>query len=100
MLSHGERARLVFLKMKLLRLNFYLLDDDQPSEAYRGVEDLEEQLERLTRVMRLSVSHIPFFTRTAATRFPRDPQPPGRPTIPTLFDARASAERFTPGPTW
>ena len=68
MLSHGERARLVFLKMKLLRPNFYLLDEPTNHLDIEGQEDLEEQLER-SDVSCLFVSHDRFFTRTAATRF-------------------------------
>jgi ATPase subunit of ABC transporter with duplicated ATPase domains len=67
-LSHGERARLVFLKMKLLRPNFYLLDEPTNHLDIEGQEDLEEQLER-SEVSCLFVSHDRFFTRTAATRF-------------------------------
>jgi ATPase subunit of ABC transporter with duplicated ATPase domains len=67
-LSHGERARLVFLKMKLLRPNFYLLDEPTNHLDIEGQEDLEDQLER-SDVCCLFVSHDRFFTRTAATRF-------------------------------
>jgi ATPase subunit of ABC transporter with duplicated ATPase domains len=67
-LSHGERARLVFLRLKLLRPNFYLLDEPTNHLDIEGQEDLEEQLER-SDVSCLFVSHDRFFTRTAATRF-------------------------------
>ncbi len=67
-LSHGERARLVFLKMKLLRPNFYLLDEPTNHLDIEGQEDLEAQLER-SDVSCLMVSHDRYFTRTAATRF-------------------------------
>src|SRR5690348_1802454 len=67
-LSHGERARLVFLKMKLLRPNFYLLDEPTNHLDIEGQEDLEDQLEG-SDVSCLFVSHDRFFTRTAATRF-------------------------------
>jgi len=67
-LSHGERARLVFLRMKLLRPNFYLLDEPTNHLDIDGQEDLEDQLER-SDVSCLFVSHDRFFTRTAATRF-------------------------------
>jgi ATPase subunit of ABC transporter with duplicated ATPase domains len=67
-LSHGERARLVFLKMKLLRPNFYLLDEPTNHLDIEGQEDLEEQLEQ-SDVSCLFVSHDRYFTRTAATRF-------------------------------
>ena len=68
MLSHGERARLVFLKMKLLRPNFYLLDEPTNHLDIEGQEDLEAQLEQ-SDVSCLFVSHDRYFTRTAATRF-------------------------------
>jgi ATPase subunit of ABC transporter with duplicated ATPase domains len=67
-LSHGERARLVFLKMKLLRPNFYLLDEPTNHLDIEGQEDLEAQLEQ-SDVSCLFVSHDRYFTRTAATRF-------------------------------
>ena len=65
-LSHGERARLVFLKMKLLRPNMYLLDEPTNHLDIEGQEDLEEQLEQ-SDVSCLFVSHDRYFTRTAAT---------------------------------
>ena len=67
-LSHGERARLVFLKMKLLRPNLYLLDEPTNHLDIEGQEDLEEQLEK-SDVSCLFVSHDRFFTRSVATRF-------------------------------
>ncbi len=67
-LSHGERARLVFLKMKLLRPNMYLLDEPTNHLDIEGQEDLEDQLEK-SDVSCLFVSHDRFFTRTVATRF-------------------------------
>jgi ATPase subunit of ABC transporter with duplicated ATPase domains len=67
-LSHGERARLVFLKMKLLRPNFYLLDEPTNHLDIEGQEDLEAQLESKD-VSCLFVSHDRFFTRSVATRF-------------------------------
>ncbi|MBL0899048.1 MAG: ABC-F family ATP-binding cassette domain-containing protein [Reyranella sp.] len=67
-LSHGERARLMFLKMKLLRPNFYLLDEPTNHLDIEGQEDLEEQLEK-SDVSCVFVSHDRFFTRTVATRF-------------------------------
>jgi ATPase subunit of ABC transporter with duplicated ATPase domains len=67
-LSHGERARLVFLKMKLLRPNMYLLDEPTNHLDIEGQEDLEEQLEK-SDVSCVFVSHDRFFTRTVATRF-------------------------------
>jgi len=68
LLSHGERARLVFLKMKLLRPNFYLLDEPTNHLDIEGQEDLEDQLEK-SDVSCLLVSHDRYFTRTVATRF-------------------------------
>jgi ATPase subunit of ABC transporter with duplicated ATPase domains len=67
-LSHGERARLVFLKMKLLRPNMYLLDEPTNHLDIEGQEDLEAQLES-SDVSCLFVSHDRYFTRTVATRF-------------------------------
>ena len=67
-LSHGKRARLVFLKMKLLRPNMYLLDEPTNHLDIEGQEDLEAQLEG-SDVSCLFVSHDRYFTRTAATRF-------------------------------
>jgi len=67
-LSHGERARLVFLKMKLLRPNLYLLDEPTNHLDIEGQEDLESQLEQ-GDVSCLFVSHDRYFTRTVANRF-------------------------------
>jgi ATPase subunit of ABC transporter with duplicated ATPase domains len=67
-LSHGERARLIFLKMKLLRPNMYLLDEPTNHLDIEGQEDLEAQLEK-SDVSCLFVSHDRYFTRTVATRF-------------------------------
>jgi ATPase subunit of ABC transporter with duplicated ATPase domains len=67
-LSHGERARLIFLKMKLLRPNLYLLDEPTNHLDIEGQEDLEAQLEK-NDVSCLFVSHDRYFTRTVATRF-------------------------------
>jgi len=68
LLSLGERSRLLFLKMKLLRPNFYLLDEPTSHLDIEGQEDLEAQLEE-TEVACVFVSHDRYFTRTAATRF-------------------------------
>ena len=68
LLSHGERARLVFLRMKLLRPNIYLLDEPTNHLDIEGQEALEAQLEE-TEVSCIFVSHDRYFTRTAATRF-------------------------------
>jgi ATPase subunit of ABC transporter with duplicated ATPase domains len=68
MLSHGERTRLVFLKMKLLRPNMYLLDEPTNHLDIEGQEALEAELEQ-SDVSCLFVSHDRYFTRTVATRF-------------------------------
>ncbi|MFN3513864.1 MAG: ABC-F family ATP-binding cassette domain-containing protein [Phenylobacterium sp.] len=67
-LSHGERARLVFLRMKLARPNLYLLDEPTNHLDIEGQEDLEAQLETAD-VACIFVSHDRYFTRTAANRF-------------------------------
>jgi ATPase subunit of ABC transporter with duplicated ATPase domains len=67
-LSFGERSRLAFLKMKLMRPNLYLLDEPTSHLDIEGQEDLESQLEE-TDVACLFVSHDRFFTRAVATRF-------------------------------
>ncbi len=67
-LSHGERSRLSFLKMKLMKPNFYLLDEPTSHLDIEGQEALEAQLEE-TDVACIFVSHDRYFTRTAATRF-------------------------------
>ncbi len=67
-LSYGERSRLMFLKMKLLKPNLYLLDEPTSHLDIEGQEDLESQLEE-TEVACVFVSHDRYFTRTAATRF-------------------------------
>ena len=67
-LSHGERARLVFLRLKLAKPNLYLLDEPTNHLDIEGQEDLEAQLEAAD-VACLFVSHDRYFTRTAATRF-------------------------------
>jgi len=67
-LSHGERARLAFLRMKLMAPNFYLLDEPTNHLDIEGQEALEAELEE-TDVSCLFVSHDRYFTRAAATRF-------------------------------
>jgi ATPase subunit of ABC transporter with duplicated ATPase domains len=67
-LSPGERARLVFLRMKLLNPNFYLLDEPTNHLDIEGQEALEAELDE-TDVSCLFVSHDRYFTRVAATRF-------------------------------
>ena len=67
-LSHGERSRLMFLRMKLTSPNFYLLDEPTNHLDIEGQEDLEAQLAE-TEVSCVFVSHDRYFTRSAATRF-------------------------------
>ena len=67
-LSFGERSRLAFLKMKLMRPNLYLLDEPTSHLDIEGQEDLETQLEE-TDVACIFVSHDRFFTRAVATRY-------------------------------
>ena len=67
-LSHGERARLAFLRMQLARPNLYLLDEPTNHLDIEGQEALEAQLEA-SDVACLFVSHDRYFTRAAATRF-------------------------------
>jgi ATPase subunit of ABC transporter with duplicated ATPase domains len=67
-LSHGERSRLTFLKLKLLKPNLYLLDEPTSHLDIEGQEDLEAQLEDAD-VACIFVSHDRWFTRAAATRF-------------------------------
>ncbi len=67
-LSHGERSRLTFLKLKLTKPNFYLLDEPTSHLDIEGQEDLEAQLED-AEVACIFVSHDRWFTRASATRF-------------------------------
>jgi ATPase subunit of ABC transporter with duplicated ATPase domains len=67
-LSHGERSRLTFLKLKLLKPNFYLLDEPTSHLDIEGQEALEAQLEE-AEVACIFVSHDRWFTRSSATRF-------------------------------
>ena len=66
--SHGERSRLMFLKMRLAAPSLYLLDEPTSHLDIEGQEALEAQLEE-TEVACVFVSHDRYFTRTAATRF-------------------------------
>ena len=68
LLSFGERARLMFLRLKAERPNFYLLDEPTNHLDIEGQEALESQLDGAD-VSCLFVSHDRYFTRTAATRF-------------------------------
>jgi ATPase subunit of ABC transporter with duplicated ATPase domains len=68
LLSHGERARLKFLRLKAERPNLYLLDEPTNHLDIEGQEDLENQLDEAD-VSCVFVSHDRYFTRTAATRF-------------------------------
>ena len=67
-LSHGERSRLTFLKLKLLKPNIYLLDEPTSHLDIEGQEDLEAQLDGAD-VACIFVSHDRWFTRASATRF-------------------------------
>jgi len=67
-LSYGERARLVFLRMKLAKPNLYLLDEPTNHLDIEGQEALEAQLEDSDNAC-IFVSHDRHFTRSAATRF-------------------------------
>jgi ATPase subunit of ABC transporter with duplicated ATPase domains len=67
-LSAGERARLMFLKLKLESSNLYLLDEPTSHLDIEGQEALESQLEE-AEVACVFVSHDRWFTRAAATRF-------------------------------
>jgi ATPase subunit of ABC transporter with duplicated ATPase domains len=68
LLSHGERSRLMFLKLKLLKPNFYILDEPTSHLDIEGQEHLEGQLDE-SEVACIFVSHDRYFTRAAATRF-------------------------------
>jgi ATPase subunit of ABC transporter with duplicated ATPase domains len=68
LLSFGERARLMFLRLKAERPNFYLLDEPTNHLDIEGQEDLEGELAEAD-VSCLFVSHDRYFTRSAATRF-------------------------------
>ena len=68
LLSHGERARLKFLRLKAEQPNLYLLDEPTNHLDIEGQEDLESQLDEAD-VSCIFVSHDRYFTRTAATRF-------------------------------
>jgi ATPase subunit of ABC transporter with duplicated ATPase domains len=66
--SVGERARLMFLRLKAERPNFYLLDEPTNHLDIEGQEALESELEDAD-VSCMFVSHDRYFTRSAATRF-------------------------------
>ncbi len=68
LLSLGERARLMFLRLKGERPNFYLLDEPTNHLDIEGQEALESQLEDAD-ISCVFVSHDRYFTRAAATRF-------------------------------
>jgi ATPase subunit of ABC transporter with duplicated ATPase domains len=68
LLSSGERARLMFLRLKAEQPNFYLLDEPTNHLDIEGQEDLESQLAEAD-VSCLFVSHDRYFTRSSATRF-------------------------------
>ena len=58
----------MFLKLKLLKPNFYILDEPTSHLDIEGQEDLEGQLDE-SEVACIFVSHDRYFTRAAATRF-------------------------------
>jgi ATPase subunit of ABC transporter with duplicated ATPase domains len=65
-LSFGERARLMFLRLELQSPNLYLLDEPTSHLDIEGQEALEAQLGDVACVF---VSHDRWFTRAAANRF-------------------------------
>jgi ATPase subunit of ABC transporter with duplicated ATPase domains len=67
-LSAGERARLMFLRLELQAPNLYLLDEPTSHLDIEGQEALESQLDEAD-VACVFVSHDRWFTRAAATRF-------------------------------
>jgi ATPase subunit of ABC transporter with duplicated ATPase domains len=67
-LSAGERARLMFLKLKLQSPNLYLLDEPTSHLDIEGQEALESQLDE-GEVACVFVSHDRWFTKAAASRF-------------------------------
>jgi ATPase subunit of ABC transporter with duplicated ATPase domains len=67
-LSSGERARLLFLRLKLEAPNLYILDEPTSHLDIEGQEALESQLEEAD-VACIFVSHDRWFTRAVATRF-------------------------------
>lgn len=93
-LSYGERSRLLFLRMKLLQPNFYLLDEPTNHIDIEGQEDLESQMTK-AEVSCLFVSHDRYFTRSAATRFVEiRPGRPGSKQIAKLVDVDSPDEFF------
>jgi ATPase subunit of ABC transporter with duplicated ATPase domains len=67
-LSAGERARLLFLRLKLEAPNLYVLDEPTSHLDIEGQEALESQLDESDAAC-LFVSHDRWFTRAVATRF-------------------------------
>jgi ATPase subunit of ABC transporter with duplicated ATPase domains len=67
-LSFGERARLMFLQLKLRAPNLYLMDEPTSHLDIEGQEALETQLDE-AEVACVFVSHDRWFTRAAANRF-------------------------------
>ncbi|MBV8684564.1 MAG: ABC-F family ATP-binding cassette domain-containing protein, partial [Caulobacteraceae bacterium] len=67
-LSYGERARLLFLKLKLESPNLYVLDEPTSHLDIEGQEALESQLDEADAAC-VFVSHDRWFTRAVATRY-------------------------------
>jgi ATPase subunit of ABC transporter with duplicated ATPase domains len=67
-LSFGERARLLFLRLKLETPNLYILDEPTSHLDIEGQEALESQLDEAEAAC-VFVSHDRWFTRAVATRF-------------------------------
>jgi ATPase subunit of ABC transporter with duplicated ATPase domains len=67
-LSYGERARLLFLRLKLASANLYVLDEPTSHLDIEGQEALESQLDEADAAC-IFVSHDRWFTRAVATRY-------------------------------
>ena len=74
-LSHGERARLVFLRMKLLRPNFYLLDEPTNHLDIEGQEALGGRARADRGLLPLRLAR-PLLHPHGRDALPRDPQGP------------------------
>lgn len=67
-LSFGERARLLFLRLKLEAANLYILDEPTSHLDIEGQEALESQLDEADAAC-IFVSHDRWFSRAVATRY-------------------------------